>query len=341
MRDSEFKSISIEGGDQVGKGDAVKNLAEEYCNKGIDTTVVSFPYYSSPIGYAIRRSLTEDGIFENLDIAKEAEVYIKMTLYALNRLEILNSMLSNPRDGVYIFDRGPSSNALTIAYSLIGQEEVPNIEDLVDRAIDLDTYFREVLNIDNCIIKLQSEGEKWVKSRREKEDLYENSDVQEKSKEIYSIFEYKIGDGWKNIVTRNRGVWRRRDEIAQDCESFASSRLGIYSKRYRKKRIPEYIGIDSIQKDTYIGSEVDLKMQNDWLEASKNNNKQEIYTLASKISAQIVGSFHYIKWYNEDIRNEIKRISKLNEEIFGDVLVILEYIYGEEFLIKFVDSYFD
>ena len=115
---SEFKSIDIEGSDQVGKGDAVKNLAQEYCNNGIDTTVVSLPYYASPIGYCIRTTLKE-GLNPDMNIEREREVHIKMSLFALNRLEILNSILSNPNKGIYLFDRGPFSNALTIGYGIL------------------------------------------------------------------------------------------------------------------------------------------------------------------------------------------------------------------------------
>jgi len=197
----EFKSIDIEGSDQVGKGDAVKNLAQEYCNNGIETTVVSLPYYASPIGYCIRTALKE-GFNTDMNIEKEREVHIKMSLFALNRLEILNSILSNPSNGLYLFDRGPFSNALTIAYALTEGQNGNEIEDLADKALDLDRYFRDMLNIDRCVIRLQTEEQQWTQSRSEKADLYEKSDVQEKSKEVYSIFEQRIGDGWKNITTK-------------------------------------------------------------------------------------------------------------------------------------------
>ncbi len=330
---SEFKSIDIEGSDQVGKGDAVKNLAQEYCNKGIDTTVVSLPYYACPIGYCIRTALKE-GLSSEMNIDKEREVHVKMSLFALNRLEILNSILSHPNKGIYLFDRGPFSNALTIAYSLTEGQNGNEIEDLANTALDLDEYFREVLNIDKCVIQLQTEEQQWTQSRSEKADLYEKSDVQEKSKEVYSIFEQRIGDGWKNITTKKSSGWRRRDDIKNDCMDFISSRLGIYSKRHRPKREPQYLGIEEVQTYLYTNSHVDLELREAWLGALKENCKEDIYKLSKDISESIVESVESIKWYNKDIKNEVKRILELNPE----VLYVFEYMYGERFLVKFLNS---
>ena len=333
----ELKSVDVEGPDQVGKGDAVKNIAQEYCNRGIDTTLISFPYYATPIGYCIREVLTE-GFSIDIGIEDSREVKVKMALFALNRLEILNSILSNQQGGVYIFDRGPFSNALTIAYSLVNKESnLVDIDDLVDTAIDLDRYFREVLNIDNCVIKLQTEEDVWVQNRGERGDLHENSDVQEKSKYIYSKFEERIGPGWTNITTKRPDGWRDREEIKEDCISFASSRLGIYGRRYRTRRIPRYIGIESVQEDLYIGSEVDLEARKDWLNAVKSNNKEGIYSLGEEIAIHIAKSVDRIEWCNMDIRKEVKRILELNPE----VLDVLEYMYGEKFIINFLQSIYE
>ena len=333
LENLEFKSIDIEGSDQVGKGDAVKNLAQEYCNNGIDTTVVSLPYYASPIGYCIRTVLKE-GLNTDMNIEKEREVHVKMSLFALNRLEILNSILSNPNKGLYLFDRGPFSNALTIAYALTEGENGNEIEDLADIALDLDRYFRDILNIDKCVIRLQTEDQQWTQNRSEKADLYEKSDVQEKSKEIYYIFEQRIGDGWKNITTKQVTGWRERDEIKNDCMDFTSSRLHIYGKRHRSRREPQYLGIEEVQTYLYTNSHVDLKLTEAWSEALKKNCKEDIYKLSKDISKSIVESVERITWYNEDIKNEIKRILELNPE----VLYVLEYMYGEGFLVKFLNS---
>jgi len=333
----ERKSIDVEGPDQVGKGDAVKNIAQEYCNQGIDSTIISFPYYATPIGYSIREVLTE-GFSSEIGIENSREVKVKMALFALNRLEILNSILSTKQRGIYIFDRGPFSNALTIAHYLVNEDSSQvNVDDLVDTAIDLDRYFRKVLNIDNCIIKLQTEEDVWVPNRGERGDLYENSDVQEKSKYVYSKFEERIGPGWINITTKKPEGWRNRKEIREDCVAFASTRLGIYGKRYRAKPNPKYIGIKSVQEDLYLGSEVDLKMRKDWLNAVKSNNKEEIYSLGQVIAIHVAKSVDRIEWCNRDIRNEVKRIMELNPE----VLDVLEYMYGEKFIINFLQSIYE
>ena len=179
-----------------------------------------------------------------------------MALFSLNRLEVLNAILSKPQEGVYIFDRGPFSNALTIGYALIGNQEVTNIDDLVERALDYDSYFRRVLNIDNCVIKLESEEGKWVASREERGDLHERSDVQGESNEIYKYFENKIGKGWTNIITRDANGWRSREDITRDCFEFANSRLEIHSRRFREKRNVGGLSIEEIASSLYRGSSI-------------------------------------------------------------------------------------
>lgn len=274
LEELKLKSIDFEGSDQVGKGETANEIAQKYCSEGIDTTLISFPYYATPIGYCIREVLT-GGFTDSVAISESREVYVKMALFALNRLEILNSILSSQHRGIYIFDRGPFSNALTIAHYLVNEgSSKANLDDLVDTAIDLDRYFIKVLSIDNCVIRLQTEEDVWVQNRGERGDLHENSDVQERSREVYEKFATRIGPGWTNITTKEKGGWRDREVIKDDCVAFASSRLGIYGRRYRARRTPKYIGIEAVQKDLYRGSKVDLKMRETWFSAIKSNNKK-------------------------------------------------------------------
>lgn len=65
--------------------------------------------------------------------------------------------------------------------------------------------------------------------------------------------------------------------------------------------------------------------------------KKEIYRLGEIIALHIVESVDRIEWYNEDIRNEIKRIVEFNPE----VLSVLEYMYGEKFIIKYLQSIYE
>lgn len=83
-----FFSVDIKGGDQVGKGDAVKSLSFQLANEGFDVSVISFPCYTSPIGNAVRAVLKED-IFDDLGLDPKESVSSKMALFSLNRLEIL------------------------------------------------------------------------------------------------------------------------------------------------------------------------------------------------------------------------------------------------------------
>jgi len=110
--------------------------------------------------------------------------------------------------------------------------------------------------------------------------------------------------------------------------------LHIYGKRHRLARIPQYLGIEEVQTYLYHGSNVNLELREAWLGALKENCKEDIYKLSKDISESIVDSVKRIKWYNKDIKNEIKRIIELNPE----VLYVFEYMYGERFLVKFLNS---
>lgn len=325
-----FFSVDIEGGDQVGKGDAVKNLSQELANEGFDVSVISFPCYFSPIGNAVRAVLKED-IFDDLGLDSKESVSSKMALFALNRLEILNHLVSEKDEKLFVFDRGPFSNALTIAYALSKGLEAGYQEELVDIAFYLDSLFRKEMRVDDCVIRIFTESNSWSKVR-EDGDLHESKDVQDISDSIYGIFRSKIQENWKDILSKSRDGWRTREDIMVDCLQFVKERNKLEPSRISKS--PKYLQVGKSLESLYKGIRIDQRALN-MLEVSLAvNDKQGMYESSSLISQNVVNSVKEIGWYNEGIRNEVKKLL----DTYDSILLLLERIYGEEFVLKFLKS---
>ena len=326
----EFFSVDVEGGDQVGKGDVVKNLSLQLATEGYDVSVVSFPCYASPIGNAVRSVLKED-IFDNLGLDPKESVSSKMALFALNRLEILNYIVQDREGKVFLFDRGPFSNALTIAYAVSKGLDGVNQEELVDIALSLDFLFIKNMKVDECVIRIFTESNSWCRSR-EDGDLHESREVQDISDLIYGIFQSKIKGDWVDILSKGREGWRSREEIKGDCLKFIRKRNQLSPVGLSKE--PKYLLVGKALQSLYKDSRIDSVELNLLEESLKQNEKQGMYEASSLISQGIANSTEGIEWYNDEIRDEVKRI--LGEHI--DILSLLEGIYGKEFVYKFLKS---
>ena len=334
MKDKKYNCIDFEGADQVGKGDAVKNFSKYTSVLGLHSCIIAFPYYCTPIGYIIRDTLLNG--FPN-EIKKDKEVEIKMALFALNRIEILNCIEQNEMFDLYIFDRGPFSNALTIAYHLFANpREISRKNRLVSDALHLDLYFRETLNIDNCVVCLRYKDVEWKKERKnDGGDLYERKEVQDISGEVYDIFENEIGEGWKNVVTKDKNGWRNREDIRDECVEFAINR-GVLPKSAKTNKIvePYYLGIDEIEKYLYPNSDVSEYLRRSWLNAVANNDKKEVYLLSGEIAKAFTSTTGPLIWSSDEIVVQVKNI--LNS--FPEILDILTIKYGKSFVCKFLNS---
>ena len=336
MKERKYNCIDFEGADQVGKGDAVKNFSEYISNLGFYSCVIAFPYYCTPIGYVIRDVLV-NGFPEEISIKRDKKVEVKMSLFALNRLEIVNCIEKDDLFDLYIFDRGPFSNALTIAYHLFeNPEEMSRKNELVNQALQFDSYFRKTLNIDNCVVCLRYKDMSWRKERNnDSGDLYERKEVQDISGEVYDIFESKIGNEWKNIVTKDKDGWRSRKEIRNNCFKFALER-GVLSKKSEilDLKNSKYLGIDEIQKYLYIGSEIDSGLKESWLDAVQKNDKQKVYLLSGDISSALARTTERLSWNSDRMIVQVKNILSF----FPEITDIIAIKYGEPFLFKFLKS---
>ena len=332
----EYKCINFEGLDQVGKGDAVKNLSLEISKLGYNTCVISFPYYATPLGFLIRDILV-NGFPEDIKVNKSREIEIKMVLFALNRLEILNCIFSDNRYDIYIFDRGPFSCALTIGYHISQhREDLNSMEYFVDKGLYFDSYFRDILNVDNCVIYLKHMGIEWKGSRQQKgDDLYEKSDVQRISANVYSILGKKVGKGWSSVVTKDKEGWRDRCSIKDECIKISKKRgvFGIENPTSGRRSL-KYLGIKEVQKFLYIGSDVSKAISTDWISAIKKNDKKEVYRVSEIVSGSLVSTTEAIRWYDEEMVRFIKVLIKE----YPEILDIIYNKYGKSFVDKFVDS---
>ena len=328
---SEYQSVDFEGGDQVGKGDAVRNLSLELASQGLDVTVVSFPCYATPIGFAVRKVLKED-LLSKYDMGLKEATTAKMALFSLNRLEVLNSILSSEKSDIYLFDRGPFSNALTIAYAISTGLSPEYQEELASKALSLDSYFRESLGVDKCVVRLCNTGCTWSKQRSEEGDLHESRDVQEISDSIYSIFAKMLGDSWIDIPSKNENGWRERSDITKESLEFVKKRHKISPVGDCKQ--PNYFPVAWTLKNLYRGSRADQGALNSFMSSVGSNNKQSMYEISEILSNQVASSVKEIAWYNREIERSVREIL----DDIPELLFLLEGMYGEDFVIKFLKS---
>jgi hypothetical protein len=328
---SEIFSVDVEGGDQVGKGDAVKNLAERIAYEGYDVSVISFPCYATPIGNAVREVLKEN-IFSELGLDEHEAVSAKMALFALNRLEVLNYVLQKNTDTVYVCDRGPFSNALTIAYALVSDPVLHGMQNaLVEEALELDSFFRYSMRTDNCVIKLSSGSSIWSKER-EDGDLHERKDVQELSEDIYGSI-WKAGNiDFANVLTKKDGKWRPRSEIQCDCFNFVQPKLKPNPKS--DSMVPNYLEVGKVMSTLYQGGRSSSGALKYFSSSIMENNKVAMYESACVIARDVVNSVKDIRWYNMGIRSAAREILAMHDGI----LLLLERLYGERFVLKLLKS---
>ena len=331
-----FKSVVFEGGDQVGKADAAQVFCSYLLEKNTSINRLSFPIYATPIGSVIRMFL-KNGIegIKKLDNIKgtQRELEIRMMIYALNRLEALESILRRPKiySGIFLLDRSPYSNALTIAYGLGGLKSIKkgNVSELVRLGFEIESLMIKILGLTNCVIHLKVDSGKkgWEASRLEDADFYESKDVQDVADYVYSEYAKLVGKGWNMVYTKKDSRWRDRGVIYKEIRDVVDSRFELKSSN---KGVMKTIDVIDIAKDIYGLDISNLEGVDKYYKAIKGCNKAVIYKEALKISKHILESNDGVLFKNNEILNHVRNILEEYPECFD----LLEYYLDKSFVNK-------
>ena len=338
MPNINYKVIVCEGGDQVGKADAILTFSEKMMDMGVPVTYASFPIYATPIGATIRLFLRR-GIDE-LNLPKVEELKVKMALYALNRLEFMDVLVSYPfyKKTLILLDRSPFSNAVTIAYGLANMEEAKDTEiinELIDYALELDKLMIKKMELDNCVVQMVSEDRSWDNVRNETADINENKEVQKASDQIYAMYAKRIGDGWKQVMTKKTNGWRDRSDIFNDIYSFLISRNGeLEPKGEKMMRIRYEIGIEEILLNMYKGYLLPEGLVTKYLKALRSNDKDTMHDTACEIGVEVGKTCRVMKFRNKSVREFARKITEKNPAI----IKVIQHFINKEFADKFVKA---
>ena len=311
--------VSCEGGYQVGKADAILNLRNELSKKNISVTYSSFPVYATPLGTTIRRVLKNG--FDDSGMTSMEKIGVKMSLYSLNRLEFLDALLSSPEylETLLVLDRSSFSSALSVAYAICSDPNITmkDADQLVDLALELDSFMVEKLQLKNCVIELVSSSSEWDNIRSSKKDMHENKDVQLLGNEIYKIYAKKIGKGWRQVVTKNDNGWRDRSEILNDIMKNITDSFGKIEKNKNFKNME--VGIEEIMNDMYKDSVVDEEELKIYKKSLHENDKDTMYEYACNLGDSIASSCKRVEFHNLDVKHAFKKIVEKYPRIFDVV----------------------
>lgn len=338
MTNTSYRAVVCEGGDQVGKADAILTFSEKMMDMGVPVTYASFPIYATPVGATIRLFLRH-GIDE-LSLPKLEELKIKMALYALNRLEFMDVLLAHPfyKKTLILLDRSPFSNAVTIAYGLANTEEakeIGTINELIDFAMELENLMIKKMKLENCVVQMVSEDRSWDNVRNETADINENKEVQKASDKIYEMYAERIGEGWKQVVTKKKDGWRDRGDIFNEIYSFLVSRNGeLEPKGNKMMRIRYEIGIEEILLNMYKGYILPEGIVTKYLKALRSNDKDTMHDTACEIGVEVGKTCRLMKFKNKVVKESAKKIVDENPAI----IKVIQHFINKEFADKFVKA---
>lgn len=326
MSNSNYKVVICEGGDQVGKGDAILTFSVNMTNMNIPVTYSSFPIYATPFGTTIRLFLR--GQMKQFDFEKEKELKVMMALFALNRLEFMDILLSHPesKKTLILLDRSPFSNAVTIAYGVASEylHDEKKLNEFIDYAMKLDNFMIKKMNLTNCVVQLVNE-EEWNSTRSKGDkDIEEKKEVQEAAERIYDMYAKRVGNGWKKIVTKTKVGWRDRSDISEDIYSFVVERNGDISK-LGKRTMFKYryeIGIEEVLKNIYKWVTYPEGLVNSYLEALRNNDKEKMYEYGIQVGLAVGQTVREVRIKNRSVKKAMREIVTELPEIY-DVLSVL------------------
>lgn len=324
MEEENYRSVCIEGGDLVGKGDATNSLKNELDDLGIDYTFSSFPIYATPIGTTIRKLLKEGIPNDAMD--EEADLRMRMALFAMNRLEFMEILLGDEKykDTLLVFDRSPFSNAVTIGYGMT-QNSPKDMKKYVDVALDYDSFMISTLGLHRCVVQLER---KWEGARSVESDNYESEDVQEKCIDVYNVFKKSIGEGWHEVTTKIGPEWVDREEIKGQILGILLNAYGDMGNIRRERRFS--VGFKQIVNRIYPKAMYDRKVYTEYEEGVSKNIKDQMYSNAVILGKETAESCLSVRISNPMIQEEFRRLIGITPE----TLSVIEYFMGSKFRYK-------
>lgn len=344
----ETRVVAIEGGDQVGKGDAILNLAKALVEEGESITMLALPFYALPIGMGVRKMLcsSQDELkgIEGMEyvIGTSRQTEIAMAMFALNRLEVLRTL--KEAEGLVMLDRSAFSHALTISYNIfLGNIQREKMEEFAYKGIEMDQLFINELNLSNCVLNLRTERSKWNATRGKGEDMYEREEVQDICDSVYDVFKKYSKEGWKKIITRKDDSWRNREDILQENLEFVHNRI---SPKRESKGSLKILSAKDISNDVYPDVEISPEEEKLWMEAVIANDKQRMYQASVNIAQEIANKIKEVTMSSE-IKEAFKKILDKYPEVYSlleafagshYVLVLREAVNGQENISKTTTS---
>jgi thymidylate kinase len=332
-----YRVVSCEGGDQCGKADAILGFLKRFQERGVSITYSSFPIYASPFGTVIRKFL-KNGL-DDFNFPPMEELKIKMALYALDRLQFLDVVLSNPeyKKTLILLDRSSFSNAVTLAYGIVNIKNFRRKEDMnsfLRYAFWVDGLMIRKLGLKNCVVQMVSEDNTWENVRGEKQDINENVDVQRITEETYRMYQEKVGDGWRRIVTKTKDGWVDREEIFQNIYDFVVERYGEFNLEVFPKKL--VINIEEILENSYPSAVVNKEDIKKYLEALSSNDKDSMHEYGIKIGEQIGISTKEFILRDKEVQEMFVKIFRRKSD--ADILDVVEKYLGKGFADKITES---
>jgi thymidylate kinase len=338
MRNNTYRTLAVEGGDQVGKGSAIINFTNRIVDSGQDVVSISLPTYATPLGSLIRKILRE-GIFDIPElkdiVGTEKELLVRLTTYALNRLEVLDVILSgNYEDKILAFDRSVFSHALTLAYGLARMEGITDkkISELIDFVFMSESEIINTLGLDDCVVQLKKD-EEWVNNRSGLSDLFEEGDVQNLANYTYDLFAKRIGDGWKNVYSKKDGKWISHEDIYDEIRDFFLSKYPDIELK-NDAGSSELLYIVNIAENMYIGSEIENSLLKKYTESLTGNDKDTMYVTGWEIAKQVIDSTQKIEIHSDTVKSAYRKLVKETPL----VKFAIKHYLGERYLNLLMDA---
>lgn len=334
MRSKNYKVVSCEGGDQFGKADAILTFSKKFLESGVSITYSSFPIYATPFGTVIRKFL-KNGL-DDFNFPPVEELRIKMALYALDRLQFLDVVLSNPeyKKTLILLDRSSFSNAVTLAYGIVNIKDFKkeDMNSFLRYAFWVDGLMIKKLGLKNCVVQMVSADNSWDNVRGEEHDINENLDVQRVTEETYKLNQERVGDGWKRIITKTDKGWGDREDIFNNIYNFVVERYGEFNLEVFPRKL--IINIQEIMKNSYPNAVVKKKDIEKYLKALNENDKDDMYEYGIKIGDQIGQSAKQILLKDREVQDKFCKIIKKEP----DILLVLGKYLNENFKNVVVES---